>query len=153
MGKLNTSYIATHDIDWFCKLKDAYLHVASAGGYLPQSVNDMKSIMDNSVQVSNLPIIGEHTRNTNLLKALKGESIKNWDEYYQTFELFAEKGFYSLDRTMIGDVSSNIYHVVCIPSKRVESLEISCASFENVSIEDIPKDSSFDLIALLEQGN
>lgn len=41
--KYRKSYIATRDIDWFCRIKNCWIHVASAGGFLPLRVNDIES--------------------------------------------------------------------------------------------------------------
>lgn len=41
MGRIYTeSEIHTRDIDWFCAINGVYVHVASAGGDIPNFIND-----------------------------------------------------------------------------------------------------------------
>ena len=43
--KLKENFIQTRDIDWFMKINGIYIHAASAGGELPNFVNDYKSVL------------------------------------------------------------------------------------------------------------
>ena len=38
--KYDINYMITHDIDWFCVINGLYVHVASAGGMLPENMRD-----------------------------------------------------------------------------------------------------------------
>lgn len=51
------SYIYSKDIDWFFKINNRYIHVASAGGKLPAIINDREKLRQTQYQVYNLPYI------------------------------------------------------------------------------------------------
>lgn len=38
--RYSSTYLLNHDIDWFCRSKGIYIHVASAGGMIPRHIND-----------------------------------------------------------------------------------------------------------------
>jgi len=154
--KIPGTYLHTHDIDWFCKLRDGYIHVASAGGDLPNCINNWQIIKKTTNQVSLLPEIAEVIRNEDVITHIKADLIEK-ETYYCTFEIMASKGFISIDKSNISDINDRLYHIVCYPKKNnpedFSSLAVECAECSNVSIDDIPKDKSFDLFNLLEMSN
>lgn len=44
--KYDEAYIQSKDIDWFCVIGDVYCHIASAGGVLPDQINDREKYED-----------------------------------------------------------------------------------------------------------
>lgn len=44
--KYDEAYIQSKDIDWFCVIGDVYCHIASAGGVLPDQINDREKLRD-----------------------------------------------------------------------------------------------------------
>ena len=51
------SYMLSKDIDWFFKMNNRYIHVASAGGKLPDIINDREKLRQVQYDVYNLPYI------------------------------------------------------------------------------------------------
>lgn len=41
--KYSDDYMYAKDIDWFCVINDNYIHAASAGGILPEPINDREN--------------------------------------------------------------------------------------------------------------
>lgn len=44
--KFDEAYLYSRDIDWFCIIGGVFCHVASAGGLLPDVVNDREKLRD-----------------------------------------------------------------------------------------------------------
>lgn len=129
------SYISSKDIDWFFKMNNQYIHVASAGGKLPAIINDREKLRQVQYEVYNLPYIfsAEEIRiNQRFIRQLLSPQLNEepqlYGSYLESFINFARKGFVSCDRTEIENETSNIYHVVCIPPSVDFGLQI----------EDIP---------------
>ncbi|MDE7166637.1 MAG: hypothetical protein K2O17_06380 [Bacteroidaceae bacterium] len=129
------SYIFSKDIDWFFRMNNRYIHVASAGGKLPAIINDREKLRQVQYEVYNLPYIfsAEEIRiNQGFIRQLLSLQLNDdhqlYDSYVESFINFARKGFISCDRTEIENEVSNIYHVVCVPPSFDFSLQI----------EDIP---------------
>lgn len=116
------SYMSSKDIDWFFKIGNQYVHVASAGGKLPDIVNDREKLRQVQHEVYNLPYIfssEEICLNQGFIIQLLSSQPDNgprlYDRYIESFMNFARKGFISCDRTEIENETSDIYHVVCAP--------------------------------------
>ncbi len=134
------SYMSSKDIDWFFKMNNRYIHVASAGGKLPVIVNDREKLRQIQYEVHNLPHIfsTEEIRiNQEFISQLLSPQLNNdpqlYDSYVESFINFARKGFISCDRTEIENETSNIYHIVCVPPSFDFELQI-----ENIPIINNP---------------
>lgn len=55
--RYNKAYQLTRDIDWFFQLNNTPIHVASAGGKLPNQINDRTQLQKQQHLVSTLPDI------------------------------------------------------------------------------------------------
>ena len=44
--KYDEAYLYSRDIDWFCIIGGVFCHVASAGGLLPDVINDREKLRD-----------------------------------------------------------------------------------------------------------
>lgn len=113
------AYLLNHDIDWFFIANGFYVHAASAGGSLPDQINDIEKLIEVQYQVEQLPdiysnddIVYNNTVINNLLR-INGE--KGRRQYIESFTAMARKGFVSFDRTNILDPTNNQYHLVCRP--------------------------------------
>ena len=117
--KYPESYIYNHDIDWFFVANGVYYHVASAGGGLPDQINDDEYLRKIQHQVELLPDIytdEEIVYNEEAIAGVLGENgVKGGAHYIESFTAMSRKGFVSIDRTNIGDLEDNKYHVVCWP--------------------------------------
>jgi len=48
------AYQYTHDIDWFCRIKEMPVHLASNGGILPQRSYTIKKLVTLQHKVANM---------------------------------------------------------------------------------------------------
>ena len=168
--KLSDDYIQSKDIDWFCCIDNIYVHVASAGGELPDIVNDYNRLRGIQEAVSKLPDIykdeeleinetfikEELEKNINLLRD-KGifngqyDSNKGFEDYISTFKSFARKGFISYDRTLVYEIDDNHYHWVARPRDSVRIPEIDIPMVEaNIDKQSI-SNQGLDLIEMLRE--
>lgn len=120
--KYNTNYMLTHDIDWFCIINGLYVHVASAGGIIPEAMRDRDELRQLQYIVSNAPYLysdDEIVCNESFLKnhCLEGKAK---EDYVRSFKDMARKGFISMDRTDWINPESNDYHVVCCPDRKLK---------------------------------
>ena len=116
--KYEDDYIYSRDIDWFCVINGLFVHVASAGGMLPDAVNDrdkLREIQRTVFFAPNLYSEKQINLNKQFLDERFGNDEKEKKEYLESFMAMSRKGFISVDRTHIADKSSNIYHIVCMP--------------------------------------
>lgn len=144
------TYIASHDIDWFCVVNGVYIHVASAGGMIPNVVNDIEHLRAIQYQVSVLPYIcGEDEIVYNeqaIANLVNVDDAGTRTQYIASFKEMARKGFVSIDKTNIEDRIDNRYHTVCRPRNtkhRPEGIEMPTVNTE-LSIEEwIAKETEF----------
>lgn len=139
------------DIDWFVQINNSYVHVASAGGLLPSSVNDREKLRNIQYQVNCLPYLYKEEDvivNFSFVRQLSSIYIDlngaedevdtlYFHQYLESFISFARKGFISMDRTDVNDPFSNHYHVVCAPKQNVNYLPID--GLLNVTSNDFPQ--------------
>lgn len=122
--KYDLNYMLTHDIDWFCVVNGSYVHVASAGGILPEEMRDRDELRRLQYEVSQAQDLfndDEIEYNEKFLSNRFGNG-KGREDYVRTFRDMAKKGFISMDRTNVSDPESNIYHVVCCPNRNLAPL-------------------------------
>lgn len=121
--KYPDNYLYSMDIDWFCIINRIFVHIASAGGFLPDEVNDREKLRENQSLVNRMDYIFNDNQiiiNWAFLHARFGyedgsdENIRN---YLESFISMSRKGFVSLDRTNLEDPNDNTYHIVCMPNK------------------------------------
>ncbi|WP_294597125.1 hypothetical protein [uncultured Rikenella sp.] len=136
MAQYPESYLLSKDIDWFFKINNQYIHVASAGGRLPAIINDREKLRQIQYQVYNSPYIfsAEDIRiNQDFIRQLLSPQLNDdpqlYDTYVESFINFDRKGFISCDRTDIKNDTSDTYHVVCVPPSFDRGLQI-----ENIPI-------------------
>lgn len=132
--KLSKSYIQSRDIDWFGNIDGIYVHAASAGGELPDIVNDRKMLREVQLAVYELKDIYEENqivfnedvirkRLRDNIERLAEHNIENieyneedsYKDYISTFAAMARKGFISFDRVNAFDITDNRYNWVARP--------------------------------------
>lgn len=120
--KYTKEELLSSDIDWFFIINEAYIHVASAGGMIPEQINDIRMLKKIQRKVHNLPFIFEEQEiifNENLLYERFGNKTNSSQrtDYLRSFIEMSRKGFISMDRTNLSDSEDNTYHIVCMPKK------------------------------------
>lgn len=102
MGKriYTESEIHTRDIDWFCAINGIYVHVASAGGNIPNFINNY-SVLRPSQRAAEALVDINTDDEIHINEAfLRGMNV-NLEHYLPSFVRMAKKGFYSFDRTNV----------------------------------------------------
>lgn len=116
MNEYPSKYLQSHDIDWFYVINGIPIHFASAGGIIPNAVNNREKLRLTQCKVNKLPCVLNDTDiqiNPNLYEQFEDEQALN--EYLNSFNAMAKKGFVSYDRTDIQDPTSSVYIYVCGP--------------------------------------
>ncbi len=116
--KYTNDYMYSKDIDWFCVINKNYIHVASAGGILPEPINNRDKLRKIQKQVFDLPHIFTNEEiiiNQRFLN-YRFDNEEDKSNYLQSFIDMAKKGFISMDRTNLSDLDEQIYHIVCMPA-------------------------------------
>lgn len=152
--KYTNEYLLSHDIDWFFFINKKYIHVASAGGIIPEQINDIDKLRNIQRKVFELPSIfeeGEIILNEAFLdnrfnNKIYGEHQRS--NYLRSFMDMSRKGFISLDRTNLNNWEDNTYHIVCMPPKH-NSLEELQEIFKVELLEE-PFNEPIGNIKLLE---
>lgn len=138
-NKYDEAYLRSHDIDWFCIIGETCCHIASAGGLIPDAINDREKLRNMQKRVFDSDyIFGKDEIGINeefLIERFGDDSGRAVDDYLETFIDMARKGFVSLDRTnfaipeSLDETSSSEptgweYHIVCYPkgTKKDEEL-------------------------------
>lgn len=119
--KYDLNYMINHDIDWFCIINGLYVHVASAGGLLPENMRDRDELRLLQHNVSKAPYLfseNEIVYNEGFLNSHFPDG-KAREDYVRSFRDMARKGFVSMDRTNWTNPESNEYHVVCLPNRNL----------------------------------
>ena len=116
------SEVHTRDIDWFCAINGIYVHIASAGGRIPNLINDRRVLRTIQREVETLEDINTGEEIHINADALDRIGV-NREDYLPSFLRMAKKGFYSFDRTNIYDPEDNLYHLVAWPTHLVYDIE------------------------------
>ncbi len=137
--KFRNTFLLSHDIDWFCKIGELYIHGASFGGAIPHLANDEKKMAELLLDIYKQPINQEvdifineqYLQELNVAK--EGQDRNN---YLSSFMEFAKRGFYSYDRRITSEDSyldlehKTDYVLIACPKQNiiVESMfpEIPC---------------------------
>ena len=106
----------TRDIDWFILDNEKHVHVASAGGTLPNIIIERDTLNEANIRIAyDLPEIFDIEINPNLMEFLDIND-NSLPDYLTSFISMAKKGFYSYDKTFISNRNDNKYHLVAKPS-------------------------------------
>lgn len=117
--KYDEAYIYSKDIDWFCIIGDVFCHVASAGGMIPDVINDREKLRGLQKRVFDSDFIFDEDDivvNESFLNQHFGNDEETRTAYLHCFMSMARKGFVSFDRTNVIDLNDQTYHIVCYPT-------------------------------------
>jgi len=123
----------SRDIDWyFIDRNDRLVHVASAGGRLPKSIEPMDEIINTvHAEILDLPAIGDYNLNPNIDQIIGFESQELRTFYLSDFIEMAKRGLISIDKTILGNFEDPQYHLVAWP-KDESSLALFFPRFESL---------------------
>lgn len=124
--KYDDAYIYSKDIDWFCIIGDVFCHVASAGGMIPDVINDREKLRDLQKRVFDSDFIFQEEDivvNEVFLDQHFGDDEEARIAYMLSFMSMSRKGFVSFDRTNVMDLNDQTYHIVCYPKNPIRLQE------------------------------
>lgn len=135
--KYDDAYIYSKDIDWFCIIGDVFCHVASAGGMIPDVINDREKLRDLQKRVFDSDFIFQEEDivvNEVFLDQHFGDDEEARKAYMLSFMSMSRKGFVSFDRTNVMDLNDQTYHIVCYPKNpiRLQGFQDLCKVEGNV---------------------
>ena len=160
MAEYSLDYLEAKDIDWFFRINDIYIHVASAGGKLPDFINNRERLRQIQKQVQSIiESISKEALEYNdgflngylerMNELMPNENMDWRHEYLMSFEGFARRGFISIDRTNIEDSNDSLYHVVCRPILPPKvNIDIPVIEAPN-ALESVMRWEPFDLFSIL----
>ena len=140
----------SRDLDIFLRDKGKIIHIASAGGRLPNILaNSDLTSEDFFERLDSYEPIFEVEINGNIGELL-GIQEAGLDNYLEDFRLMARRGFYSYDKTRIGNFDDRFFHLVAYP-KFGDTKFIYREDDLIISNKNFPTDfKSFDLFNLFE---
>lgn len=153
MGRIySASEIHTRDIDWFCAINGIYVHVASAGGDIPNFINDRRVLRPSQRAAEALEDINTdeevHINET----FLRGMNV-DLEHYLPSFVYMAKKGFYSFDRTNIDNPNDGHYHLVAWPTHLVSNVEnIPVINTVGLDFDNLEMMNDFPLEEIIEHS-
>lgn len=117
--RLPEEYMLTHDIDWFCFVNRRYLiHFASNGSLIPEFAANVEQLFFAQRAVIRLPFLRHNELRYNRRHIEELSRLEDYDEirYLDSFELFANKGFYSFDYEWDEERREGEYKLIVGPS-------------------------------------
>jgi hypothetical protein len=128
-----------YDLDLFIFLPDIRIHIATGGAKIPK---DLINLTNNNLFIYNY-FNQEEFLNSEIELNPKLEEIVyslereknpefNFELYLESFTRYAERGFYSFDKTNINDPSDRNYHLVSYPkNENISKISVFVALEEN----------------------
>src|SRR5574343_1826661 len=112
----------TRDLDIFFKDSSKLIHIATAGGQIPNQLADNdKQNEEFASEVSNLEQTFEVEVNQNLAEFVNVPD-NGLERYLRDFILMASRGLYSYDKTKVGNFEDQFFHLVARPKKAENQL-------------------------------
>lgn len=141
----------TKDLDIFFKDGHKLIHIASAGGRIPDRLAENDEQNDHfASHVSNLGQTFEFEINQNLAESLKVLTA-GLDRYFNSYIQMARRGFHSHDKTRPGNFEDPFFHLVARP-KKTEEFSFAAGTEDLMVIDtELPTEfTTFNLFELLE---
>lgn len=153
--KYSEEYMQSHDIDWFCKINELPVHLASNSGVIPEFANDRKNNVNNQTNAYNSSYQFEESEiqiNESYINHLFDIETNMIDKehkkemYLRSFVDMARRGYISMDRVNKDIHSKNYFHdsryvVVAWPpiinEKRIVNSSFTIDEFEYPNFNDL----------------
>jgi len=139
------------DLDIFFRDKKKLIHIASGGGQIPKQLaeNDTENEKFKS-EVFNLNQSFEIEISQNLRELLNLDE-NGYTNYISDFVDMAKRGYYSYDKTKIGDFESPTFHLVAKPKDPDERMYLNADKLLKID-EELPDNfESFDLFSYFKE--
>lgn len=153
MARISELYQRSHDIDWFSKVGDIYIHAMSFGGLLPDTINDwglFRTMLRKAYRIEplamnsfvyNIPYIESRL---SIQFAEKQSNNEQQDlireQYLRHFLEMARRGFCSFDRDLQDD---DLYHLIVRPEEPMKQWDINLpeVNWSNVELQKADDDT------------
>jgi len=131
----------TLDIDLYLKDNKKNIHIASGGGRIPNSLaNTDIAIEDFKDRVGTLDESFEIEINSNLSNLLNLTGDGSLENYLEDFRKKARQGFYTYDKTNLGNFEDFKFHLVAKPiNKKKDTLNIDDSNLLKIK-RDLPEE-------------
>ena len=108
---------STLDLDLFLRDKNKFIHIASGGGRIPNSLANSDGVIEDfKANIDDLANDFEVQTNPDLLEILNIEDHE-LESYLSDFIKYAERGFFTYDKTKLGEFDDMTFHLVAKPNK------------------------------------
>ena len=129
----------TTDLDLYFRDSEKDVHIASGGGRIPEAINLLEQQIE-SFKDNWLIIEEEYEIEINPnLKELLNLSKDGYEFYIGDFEKNAKKGFYSYDKTNLGNLEDSTFHLVAKPKFR-GGTEMRAIGLPQISSANLPSE-------------
>lgn len=142
----------TRDLDIFFKDNSKLIHLASAGGQIPNrlSENDIQN-EEFAAQISEIEESFEIEINQNLSEFVNIPE-NGQERYLRDFVSMAKRGFYSYDKTRLGKFEDPFFHLVARPIKKENKILITkTEKLMKIGTELPTEFISFNLFELIDK--
>ena len=141
----------TRDLDIFFKDNSKLIHIASAGGQIPnQLAENDKQNEEFASEILNFEQTFDVEVNENLVEFVNIPD-NGLERYLRDFVLMASRGFYSYDKTKLGNFEDQFFHLVARPKKNGNQKLISKTQTLLKINTDLPTEFiSFNLFEMID---
>lgn len=152
-------FLRSRDIDWAVKFGNYYIHVASAGGDLPQMVDNhlfeiWRELKETPIlEVSREVVVNEKyisEKFSDMRDISDDEARLSVEWYLCSFVEMARRGFYSFDRDVRTSFDDSKYRLVASPGKMSIEPEY-VLPFVDIEMEPEELDGK-DLVRLIDKN-
>lgn len=151
------AYYANLDLDWFCRINNVNIHVASMGRNIPAIFSDriLASIYE---EVSTIEMaawnggVGFWYNEVLLRRRLQLDSIYSIGRYLSSFVVMARKGFFSFAPISV-DTTDTKYYLMAKPIQNADRVinSIPVMDIPELDVQGIDADTPVFLVDLINQ--
>lgn len=127
MALFSIQFQRAHDIDWFARVNDIYIHAMSFGGLLPKEVNNREvnfNVLRHSYSAVNNIEVKIDRNDAYVDERIRRQARENdvtdferrKERYFRHFIDMARKGFWSFDRDLFDEKK---YHLIAKPCEEI----------------------------------
>jgi len=128
MAPFSIQFQRSHDIDWFARINNTYIHALSFGGLLPKEVNNREvnyNILrhvyrfepENEIKI----VVNDAYVDRRIRPQARENDITDFERrkerYLLHFRELAKRGFWSFDRDLNDE---KVYHLIAKPEGKID---------------------------------
>lgn len=150
------AFYANLDIDWFCRINNVNIHVASMGRNIPSILSDKKLALIyeevSAIEMVELNRDAVWYNDELLRRKLQLEDVNSIGRYLSSFVVMARKGFYSFAPITV-DPTDTKYYLMAKPIQNADRVinAIPVIDVPELDVREIDADTSIVLVELINQ--